>query len=337
MKKFNIVYSIAFLVGISFLIFSKIGRDKTSVIFYGFAENKETEIAMDNDVEVEKIYVTSGQKVEKGAVLLDVYSPGVPLKISVIKYQITEVESRQKLWRLDFAFKIDQLRRELKEKTSILQSQIGQQQAKINENKQLINALQSIDVDNTVLNDDTLSPIAYKIKMLEEELAFTKKNNFLTLENLKKEEGMGIADFQSKLDNLNVELLYLEEKKENQKIIAPSKGLIGNVHFVEGEKVQPFRTLISFYEENPTQVIGYVHEESMVKIEINDSIAIYSSSRPEIEHVGIVRALGSRIVEIPQRIRKIKELKIFGREITIEIAPENNFLQKEKVVLSLKE
>ncbi len=81
--------------------------------------------------------------------------------------------------------------------------------------------------------------------------------------------------------------------------------------------------------------MGYIHEELILKININDSIDIFSSSRPDIQNKGIVKTLGSRIVEIPPRLRKIKELKTFGREIIIEIPPDNPFLQKEKVILNL--
>ena len=65
------------------------------------------------------------------------------------------------------------------------------------------------------------------------------------------------------------------------------------------------------------------------------SISIFSSSRPDIQNKGVVKTLGSRIVEIPPRLRKIKELKTFGREIIIEIPSDNPFLQKEKVILNL--
>jgi hypothetical protein len=45
--------------------------------------------------------------------------------------------------------------------------------------------------------------------------------------------------------------------------------------------------------------------------------------------------LGSRIVEIPERLRKNPDLKTYGREVLIAIPPSNLFLQKEKVILNL--
>ena len=128
---------------------------------------------------------------------------------------------------------------------------------------------------------------------------------------------------------------YYIKRKRDELIVAPADGLIGNVHCKEGEKITSIRALISFYEESPNLVVGYIHEELILKINIDDSIVIYSSSRPDIQNKGVVKTLGSRIVEIPPRLRKIKELKTFGREIIIEIPPDNPFLQKEKVILNL--
>ena len=49
----------------------------------------------------------------------------------------------------------------------------------------------------------------------------------------------------------------------------------------------------------------------------------------------MITGLGSRIVEIPDRLRKNPDLKTYGREVLISIPPTNFFLQKEKVILNL--
>ena len=45
--------------------------------------------------------------------------------------------------------------------------------------------------------------------------------------------------------------------------------------------------------------------------------------------------MGSRIIEIPDRLRKNPTFKTYGREIQVEIPSDNQFLQKEKVILKL--
>ena len=91
--------------------------------------------------------------------------------------------------------------------------------------------------------------------------------------------------------------------------------------------------MIDFYEQNPNVVVGFVHESLTPQIREGDSLLVISSLHPEHRLSGRITGLGHRIVEIPERLRKIPELKTYGREVMIEIPTENSFLQKEKVLL----
>lgn len=333
MKKFNLIYFVAIMICI-LLLYSLFFKADNSVTFYGFAENKETEISMDNGIEVEEIFVTVGQKVEKGDSLLNVVSATLPLKISDTEYKIEELETKYNLWKSDLDWKISQYKIELNENTGKIQSQIDQLNAELENNKKLSKTIKSIDSDPNT-NYEIVNPTLIKLEALNEALKHTKGIINTQINNLKSERFADNNPLLSEIRALEVQLTHYQERKKEEVIIAPTNGLIGNVHCKEGEKISSFGALISFYEESPTLVVGYIHEELILKIKINDSIGIFSSSRPDIQNKGIVKTLGSRIVEIPPRLRKIKELKTFGREIIIEIPPENPFLQKEKVILNL--
>ena len=333
MKKFNLIYFVAIMICI-LLLYSLFFKADNSVTFYGFAENKETEISMDNGIEVEEIFVTVGQKVEKGDSLLNVVSATLPLKISDTEYKIEELETKYNLWKSGLDWKISQYRIELNENTGKIQSQIDQLNAELENNKKLSKTIKSIDSDPNT-NYEIVNPTLIKLEALNEALNHTKGIINTQINNLKSKRFADNNPLLSEIRALEVQLTHYQERKKEEVIIAPTNGLIGNVHCKEGEKISSFGALISFYEESPTLVLGYIHEELILKIKINDSIGIFSSSRPDIQNKGIVKTLGSRIVEIPPRLRKIKELKTFGREIIIEIPPENPFLQKEKVILNL--
>lgn len=335
MKKFNLIYIVAFLIFIllAISIFMKIDN---SVTFYGFAENKETEINMENPIEVIKIHVTTGQKVEKGDVLLDVLSSTLPIKISNTVYSIEELQTKYNLWKSDLDWRISQYNIELTNKTTQIQYEIDQLNAELDKNKKLAEQIKSIST--TKKEEGSIKNPSYlRIQALNEELTNSKKIITTELNNLKSERFASNNPLLSRIKILEDELKHYNTKLENQTILAPSDGLIGNVHCKEDEKISSFNPLITFYEESPTMVIGYIHEDLLLKININDTIEVFSSSRPEIHNIGVVKNLGSRIVEIPPRIRKIKELKTFGREIIISIPPDNPFLQKEKVILTLNQ
>ncbi len=333
MKKFNLIYFTAIIICLV-LFFSMFFRTSNSVTFYGFAENKETEISMENAIEVEKIFVNVGQRVEKETPLLNVISTTLPVKISNTEYSIEELQTKYSLWKTDLDWRISQYSIELNEKTSKIQSQIDHLNAELEKNKKLTQNLKSIDNSN-IEKGEIANPIFIKIDALKDELSYTRGIITTQINNLKSERFADNNPLLSEIKALEVQLAHYISRKEDQIIVAPSDGLIGNIHCKEGENISSFGALISFYEESPTLVVGYIHEELILKININDSIDIFSSSRPDIQNKGVVITLGSRIVEIPPRLRKIKELKTFGREIIIEIPPNNPFLQKEKVILNL--
>ncbi len=334
MKKFNLAYAVALVVLVTLFV-SLTSKLDNSVTFYGFAENKETEINMENPIEVKKIHVTTGQKVKKGDILLDVLTSNLPIKMSNTNYKIEELQTTYQQWKSDLDWRISQYKIELNEKTSKIQSQIDQYNAQLYQNKKLTENMQSITVESKK-QGAFQNPIQLKIKALKKELYFTRNIIKTEINNLKSERFADNNPTLSKIKGLEKEMEYYQNKEDKQTIVAPSDGLIGTIHCRKGEKISSFQTLITFYEESPTLVIGYIHEEHILKVNVNDTIKISSGTRNNIQNIGIVKTRGSRIVEIPPRLRKIKEFQTYGREIIIEIPPNNPFLQKEKVILNLK-
>jgi len=334
MKKFNLAYGAAFAI-VSVLLFSFAFDMDDSVTFYGFAENKETEINMENPTEIKRIHVTTGEKVKKGAVLLDVVSSDLSMEISSTSYQIEELQSRYQLWQSDLDWRISQYKLELNEKTSKIQSEIDQYSAQLEQNIKLVAIMDnglSPSTDGSAMGN----PIALKIRALKKERNYARSIINTEIGKLESERHDSNSPLLSQIKSLEKEQEYYETKKQSQTIVAPSDGLVGSIHCKEDENIPSFQTLITFYDESPTLVIGYIHEEHMLKVNVNDTIAISSTTRPGIQNIGIVRTRGSRIVEIPPRLRKIKEFITYGREIIIEIPPDNPFLQKEKVTLNLR-
>jgi multidrug resistance efflux pump len=138
---------------------------------------------------------------------------------------------------------------------------------------------------------------------------------------------------QNEVSSLKEEIEQFQKEQEQLKILAPADGLVGSIHSQPGENVKAFDALISFYEKNPNTVVAYLHESLSTKIKVGDSLSVTSSLHSDEHCLGRVSGLGHRIVEIPERLRKIPEIKTYGREVLIEIPHDNSFLQKEKVVL----
>ena len=329
MRKINSIY-ISALVLVGVMIFLSYSMQSKTASFYGFAENKETEINHINDILVEKIYVENGQEVKKGDLLIEVIDASLPSRIDGLKLQKEVLRQNLLQKKKEIRNRIATIEMERDLKIKDLDLKIETLEKEIALNKSLYEGLK------TVKGDDAQSQSPDETK-----LAFYKQNRVdiisNALEEIRMEENLLAsinAPNEVKSEILETEIMQYEREKDRLSIYAPSDGLIGNVTCKEGENISAFSTLMNFYKHNPTLVKGYVHESMILEVQVGDELEVSSSLHPDVKIKGIVFGLGSRIVEIPERLRKIADHKTYGREVLIKIPSENDFLQKEKVLLN---
>jgi len=331
LKKFNILYIIVPLLCWVAFDLSK-GFSKETISFYGFAENKETEINLEHPVEVNTIHVTPGQKVKKGALLLEGSYSQWGKKSQEAQFKIQELRLDYDTWKEGLKSSIDRLEAQKSLKSNDILAKIASLKAKQKQNAKLFEGLKSVDITESVDG-----PMQQEIESLQAELTYISEPIDVEIKKIKRR--LNAKDHPSlvRIRQLESEAGYFEAKAKKLSIFAPSDGLIGNIHCKEAENVSSFNTLISFYEENPTLVEGFVHESMILEVKVGEKLEVISSLHPNRKCIGEVTGLGSRIVEIPTRLRKMEEIKNYGREVLIKIPSKNDFLQKEKVQLKLPE
>ncbi len=330
MKKINIIYLVVVpvLLGIFYINWN---YARHTVMFYGFAENKDTEINHDHPVLVNKIYVTQGQFVSKGELLLDVTHSRFDLKMNDLSHDIKAMKLKAQVRQTEILSTIRQLEARRTAKVTDIERKIQQLQSEIAFNQSLMKGLKSLEVADTT---EGKSPNEVKMESLRQEMELATKSFDIEINQLEKELATVNGPLEVEVSKLESEKNFYEAEERKLSIRAPKDGLIGNIHCLEGENRSSFSTLITFYERNPTQVKGYVHENLIVHVNVGDTLEVSSSLHPAHRGYGTVVGLGSRIVEIPARLRKMPEIKTYGREVLIQIPPDNPFLQKEKVVLN---
>lgn len=299
--------------------------------FYGFAENKETEMNLDQHVLVQKICVSPGQEVSRGQLLMEVLRPAIDLKISEADYDLEKMEVISFQQKQQIRDRIRQLEAEKQSKISLTRTEIQQHQRALDLNRDLLEDLKSTGIVQKTPPAQERDP---RILLLEQKLE--QDIAVINLEIKQLQGQLAAAGIPSDIarKRLRKEIEFHKSERRKLQIYAPSDGLVGNIHCKKGEYVNAFSTLLNFYERNPTLVKGYVHESLIPKVSVDDSLLVTSSLHPSHKINGIVMGLGSRIVEIPERLRKIPEFKTYGREVLIAIPPANPFLQKEKVMLN---
>jgi len=305
-------------------------------MFYGFAENSETEISLDYPVRIDKILVIPGQSVSKGTLLAEVSHNRMQLKLNDLQHQIEELQLEKTIWKVGLQSSIDMLEAQKTLEINKTESEISQIVAEAEQNRRLIEGLDSKpNTGDSLSTNPSLNSI--RIQALREELDLIIEG--LDLEIKKNKDKLYNQDnpLDIQIRKLHTDLEYYEANAVQIPILAPADGLIGNIHCMESENISDYTSLISFYEENPTQVKGYVHESMILQVNVGDTLEVVSSLHPENRCLGVVTGLGTRIVEIPERLRKMPQIKNYGREVLIQIPAENSFLQKEKVMLNLIE
>lgn len=280
--------------------------------FLGFAENKQSDINTDQDMQVTKVMVTYGAYVKKGDTL-----------ISGIKPDLDEEILQAGLAREELSSKIIKDREEITAGISRLQNELetreGSLQAKIDDARSESSFFKSL-----AGQQGTADEVAH----LEQELA-TVRASYGRLINRYREQLNAPSPVQSQIRQVEAKKNYAQNQKKRLSITAPFDGIIANVNVREGESIRSFTTIGSMYEPTPPLVIGYINEKHNTRLSVGDSVAVSSLYHPDKNTMGIIVAKGQRIIEIPEKFRKLVEIKTYGVEVYIRIGPGNKFLQKE--------
>jgi len=328
MKYFNLYY--IFIIGVGVLLWQlNANLGKEVVAFYGFAETKETEINFNYPVAVGDIRVRPGEYVSRNTPLLDVYRIKSKETLDDKEFKVAELNAKQKIWRLN---KEEDLQR-LRSKKLMEEEKVNTEIQKLERKKTFDTSLYD-DLQTVTVPEVTHKPTSNRIDALKRELVLVQLSIDQQIVAIEKALIVGKSPYQIELNRLDAEQNFEEAtKKRFIQITAPEDGVIGNIHCKEAEHIPSYKTLVTFYEPNPTMVKGFLQEDLLLHVSLADSFIVRSTKDTEIFCYGQVTGLGSRIIEIPERLRKIKDLKTYGREVLVSIPAKNQFLQKEKVIL----
>src|SRR5690242_17710141 len=147
MRRFNILYlSIPIVLYGLMLIYRGVNRSTAS--FFGVAENQETEINLEHDATVGNIYVTQGQFVTKGTLLLEVRRSMLDYKMSELQHNISSMLVKDQLNTIEIQGRLDRLKAERAEKVGVIQARIRLLESEEALNRELFHDLKSIPGDS---------------------------------------------------------------------------------------------------------------------------------------------------------------------------------------------
>ena len=311
------------------------GFSKKEVItFNGIAETRALTVNLSDAVEVRELKVIAGQHIQKGDLIAHLHRSDLELRINEIKYKKQEMEAMLIGESQSLASEINRLKAMNHVQKSEIHTRIKELDAEYELNKALVKQLKSIDAGQTHKKNKTnLSEV--RREGLEEELLLSANPINIQIKDLQTRYHSSNNPIRIQINKLEQELNLLLTEEEDLSIYAQADGVVGAVLCKVGERLSPFTPMVTLNERRPSFVTGYIHEGLNADLEIGDSVQIQSTLHPEHRVDGILVALGTRIVEFPERLRRYSEVKLWGQEVQVQVPDNNNFLQGEKVVLNL--
>lgn len=321
---------ILFIIVIGLLIIFNKNLSSESMVFYGFANNKELNINLENAAQVKNIYITPGQLVKKGDVLIEVTRSSIAITQSGINHDISNLQSQYQIWKSGLKNYWRTIHAQKNERKNELQSVISKLESEMEINAKLIKGIESID---QIKDYNGNNPRQIELEGLKSDLRLSMNTFNTELRKIEKEISNPGNPLKIQIEKLSDNLGFVNDEEKNLNITAPNDGVIGSILCKVGENIQAFSTYLTIYEQSPNHVKGYVLESLVTNIDNNDTLLVQSVSHSDLTIQGIVIGMGSRIIEIPSRLRKNPTFATYGREIEIKIPSENQFLQSEKVIL----
>lgn len=324
--RLNLFYPVVLLLGFAMFFLFRPPAD-TELSFYGFAESNETAVNYNYPIVIDHIHVQPGQAVKAGAPLLEVSRRKSKETLVDQRFRIAELRAAESVRQQRRQSELAERRQSAVTNLAELDERIADLRRELNYKRSLAEGLRTVSA-----GEAGYQPLQTRIDDLLAERDRRKAAAQLQEDNLKAEIRLGDKPVREQIRRLEAELDFEEDQKVQPfTVTAPADGLVGNISVMEEEHVPSYETLLSFYEPHSSLVSGYVHEDQTARVAIGDALEVYSLRSGGPTYTGKVVGLGSRIVETPPRLRTLPDFKTYGREVTIEITPDNVFLQKEKV------
>ena len=328
--KINILYifwAIAcfFCVWLFFSIFGD-----SEYTFFGTAENEGIVLNYEHTVLVKRVYVKSGAMVKKGDTLAVFFRSELERQKWQHENEMEDIllENRNRTAELENEIK------NLESKRNVLQIELSQQQellaAESGIQQELMNLLDKEKATiKSNLKKERIAAIQREIEALNLQIEIQKTG-------LKQRQTSERALALQRTAHVGEELNYLENERKKLVLLAPMDGFIEQVFITENTIEPELKPLVKINPTGTNRIRGFVYENAEISCQIGDSVQIASVARPEKLCTGRFIGVSPELVELPVRLRKLPEIKSWGREVYLQLPPGNPFFIGEKVSIKLK-
>lgn len=326
MIKRNLIY-VAFVAVVGILFLSSLHYKSGGDAMVAQVESQVMAISYQKPVLIKKIYVTPGQVVDSGDLLIEVERPDLSLDLDRKQSEKQRLERRieeaienhrnsLKILQADYDRKVSLLISDKEEIEYELQLSHEREEKMGNVSSLSFTSNDTIKLNRIRLIDDQLASYSYEFEIEKLQLLQTFQYN--------------TSHYHAELVIIDKEIVELENESKKLVQRAKKKSTIGNLFVQRNELVPPYTTLLSVYDLNPNLIKAFISEVAVQELRIGSKVKVESVHK-KYSIDGEIIEIGSRITSYPDKINPMMQQKSYGQEIFINIPDENNFLNGEKV------
>ena len=301
--------------------------------FYGIADNQEQSVSFQEPVKILEISVIEGQFVEQGMILLRAERNNLLLQKKQLNNQIEELSAQQNESKIRIDAEVSVLQAQEKAELAKLDMQIAELRSKQQQN----NALYKNILGHSPNTQNISNPLQRQINLLQKQRRLISRSIKTQVDSLIAKSKASEEPISIRKKQVANSLNDINRQEDELTIKADFSGRIGSISHKRGERIAAFQPILTVYGLYPKMVKGYIHENVSNDVEIGQQVWIHSLSNSNNKNVAIegrVESLGSRIVEYPDRLKKNRLMKSWGREVNIRLPMNNPLLLGEKVQVS---
>ena len=300
--------------------------------FFGTAETEGRAVSLEYAVLIQRIHTQVGAQVKKGDTLAIAYRAELDRKTSENQLESSRIATERDAEAALLVKDRDLLLATHAVHQSELQTQIKVLEAELAVQNNLRNAISDRPV---AAPENRLNVKQQEIAALREEMVQAEKQTQEELRQIDAKIKANAAVFQSQLRQTQGNQSFLEIEKSKLILLAPMDGYVQQVGATANELVPSFRELFRISPRNPDRVIGFLHESAEIPFQLGDTVLISSMSRVAMSSRAVLNGVSPKLVELPFRLRKFTEVRTWGREVYIQLPPDNPYFIGEKILITV--
>lgn len=301
--------------------------------FFGAAETDERDLSFDHPVWITKVYVEPGRQVQRGDTLLRLYRTDLDDKIAERLDAIRQINLELAAKNNDLDNEIALLKAKQAADASELLSDVVIDESEVQVQKELRQIIAERQGMTGASKTDNLQ--SARRAAVEEVIRQSETPMRREIEQLQAQKKNNLKLEAAQLAQIQREMAQLENEKARLVLLSPIDGFIDDLPAREGEAVDAHSTLVSINPAQPTKVRGFIHETVDMTFRLGDTVTITSGARPGYSVRGVLTGNSPHLIELPTRLRKYPEIKAWGREIFIQLPPDNPFYIGEKIMINM--